>query len=260
VRTLLFESVRELLFNAFKYAKAARVTVQSSLESDDRLAISVTDDGIGFDPGRLDDQETTGHIGWGLFSIRERLSLLGGTVEIDSAPGRGTQVRLVAPRSSVLDQRTNGASSAQASSPQPASSDGHPPSVQALTVLIVDDHASVRRKLRARLDDRQELCVVGEASNGLEAIASAHALRPHVIIMDVAMPRMDGIEATARISAELPHIAIFALSMERGADTARAMTQAGAAGYFVKEVDMPRLIDQLLAVHATRSHGGHAIS
>jgi DNA-binding NarL/FixJ family response regulator len=126
--------------------------------------------------------------------------------------------------------------------------------------MIVDDHAALRRTLRAMLDTREELCVVGEASNGVDAIASAHALRPNVIIMDVAMPRMDGIEATARISAELPGILIFALSMEGGGQAAHAMEDAGAAGYFVKDVDIPRLIDRLLAVHAARAHGGHAVS
>ena len=98
IRTLLFESVRELLFNASKYAQAERVTLALRLDDDDQLCITVTDNGIGFEPSRLDSRSNTGQVGWGLFSIRDRLTLLGGRVDIDSAPGRGTRVHLFAPR------------------------------------------------------------------------------------------------------------------------------------------------------------------
>jgi signal transduction histidine kinase len=98
VRTLLFESVRELLFNAVKHAHADRVTVELALDPDDQLCITVTDQGIGFEPARLDDRSKTRQPGWGLFSIRERLTLLGGRFEIESAPGEGTRVQLVAPK------------------------------------------------------------------------------------------------------------------------------------------------------------------
>ena len=98
VRTLLFESVRELLFNAVKYAHTDRVALALELDAADRLCITVTDQGVGFDPVRLDDRSNAGQPGWGLFRIRERLMLLGGRMEINSAPGGGTRVRLVAPR------------------------------------------------------------------------------------------------------------------------------------------------------------------
>jgi PAS domain S-box-containing protein len=101
VRTLLFESVRELLFNAVKHANADRVTLELALEADNQLSITVTDEGKGFDPARLGDLSKAGQVGWGLFSIRERLTLLGGRLDIDSAPGRGTRIRLVAERGVV---------------------------------------------------------------------------------------------------------------------------------------------------------------
>ena len=103
VRTLLFESVRELLFNAVKHAQADRVTLDLALDADDQLCITVADQGIGFEPAGLDDRSKAGQVGWGLFSIRERLTLLGGRFDIDSAPGRGTRVRLVAPRGAAQD-------------------------------------------------------------------------------------------------------------------------------------------------------------
>jgi DNA-binding NarL/FixJ family response regulator len=73
--------------------------------------------------------------------------------------------------------------------------------------------------------------------------------------MDIAMPHMDGIEATARIGAELPGIQILGLSMQPRSAAAHAIEQAGAAGFFVKGIDTQRLIDHLLAVHASRGAG-----
>jgi DNA-binding NarL/FixJ family response regulator len=135
----------------------------------------------------------------------------------------------------------------------PSAGDRGRASADALRILIVDDHATVRNALREVLDERPELSVVGDASNGLEAIAHAHALRPDVILMDVAMPHMDGIEATARIHAELPEIEVLGLSMHAQSEIAQAIEQAGAASFFVKGIDTERMIDHLLAVHA--AHG-----
>jgi DNA-binding NarL/FixJ family response regulator len=130
----------------------------------------------------------------------------------------------------------------------------------ALRILIVDDHPAVRRALRELLHQRPQLSVVGEASNGFEAIAHAYALRPDVILMDVAMPHMDGVEATARIRAELPDIRILGLSMLSRNEIADAIELAGAAGFFVKGTDAPRLIDHLLDFHASRGTGAPAAS
>ena len=259
VRTLLFESVRELLFNAVKHAQADRVTLALELDADDQLCITVTDQGAGFEPARLDERSKTGQLGWGLFRIRERLTLLGGRLDIDSAPGRGTRVHLVAPRGAVQDTvaGANELSVTLTGAASPVGDDRASP--DALRILIVDDHPAVRRALREILHQRTQLSVVGDASNGFEAIAHAHTLRPDVILMDIAMPHMDGVEATARIRTELPNIQILGLSMARS-DLADAIEQAGAAGFFVKGTDTQRLIDHLLAFHASRGAGDRASS
>jgi PAS domain S-box-containing protein len=249
VRTLLFESVRELLLNAVKHARVDRVTVDLALDQDDMLCISVSDEGIGFDPAALLDRTKAGHAGWGLFSIRERLLLLGGRFEIASAPGRGTRFRLIAPKGERPD--------ALGSHPDAAHVAAHPlaahlapgfASARALRILIADDHAAVRKVFRELLEERPELRVVGEAANGLEAIAQAHALQPDVILMDVSMPRMDGVEATRRLRAELPSIEILGLSMHLRTEDPTAIERAGAACFFTKGVDTQRLIDHLLVL------------
>jgi len=248
VRTLLFESVRELLFNAAKHARADRVTLELTLDADDQLCITVSDQGIGFEPAELDERSKVGQAGWGLFSIRERLMLLGGRFEIDSAPGKGTRVRLVAPRGHAQGALTDPPASTFAPvGAAPASSTGRASS--GLRIVIVDDHAGVRGAIRDVLNEQPQLSVVGEASNGFEAIAQARTLQPDVILMDVAMPHMDGIEATARIHAELPDIQILGLSMQPRNAVAHAIEQAGATDFFVKGIDTRRLIEHLLAAH-----------
>jgi PAS domain S-box-containing protein len=244
VRTLLFESVRELLFNVVKHAQVDRVTVDLARTADDALRITVADHGIGFDPAALVDRARTGQVGWGLFSIRERLTLLGGRFEIDSTPGHGTTFRLIAPRGS-----------AQADT---AADPGSVTSTRRLRILIVDDHVPVRKALRGFLQARPEFQVAGEATNGLESIAKARVIKPDVILMDISMPEMDGIEATQRLHAEAPSILIFGLSMQPRTEGRHAIEEAGAAGFFTKGVDMPRLMDELLTIHQRRVAGSVA--
>ena len=103
-----------------------------------------------------------------------------------------------------------------------------------LTVLLVDDHALVRRGFRRILEDESALQVVGEASDGLEAVQLAEQFHPAVIVMDCALPQMNGIEATRRILAKFPDIAILMLSMHSEDTLVRQALDAGARGYILK--------------------------
>ena len=253
VRTLLYESVREVIFNAVKHAHADRVTLDLALDDDDQLRITIADEGVGFEPARLDDRSKAGQVGWGLFSIRERLSLLGGRCDIESAPGKGTRVQLVAPRGNPQTFITLPPVPVFAPDDAPiGGSDTVRASADALRILIVDDHPTVRSTYRDILNRQPQLSVVGDAANGIEAIENAHILRPEVILMDIGMPHMDGIEATVRIRAELPDIRILGLSMQPRSAAAHAIEQAGAEAFFVKGLDTQRLIEHLLVVHASR--------
>ncbi|RPI73743.1 MAG: histidine kinase, partial [Desulfobacteraceae bacterium] len=101
VKVLLFESIRELLFNTAKHAQAPAVTVQVRRTDPGTLHILVKDEGIGFDPTQIKPGNKLGG-GFGLFSIRERLALIGGKLEIESAPNQGSRFKLSAP----LDRKT----------------------------------------------------------------------------------------------------------------------------------------------------------
>jgi len=103
-----------------------------------------------------------------------------------------------------------------------------------LKVLLVDDHALVRRGFRRMLEDEPSLQVVGEASDGLEAVQLAEQLRPEVIVMDCALPQINGIEASRRILAKRPQTAILMLSMHSEDTLVRQAMEAGAKGYVLK--------------------------
>lgn len=103
-----------------------------------------------------------------------------------------------------------------------------------LKVLLVDDHALVRRGFRRMLEDEPTFEVVGEASDGLEAVESAERLAPQVIVMDCALPQINGIEAARRILQKRPETAILMLSMHSEDTLVRQALEAGAKGYVLK--------------------------
>jgi DNA-binding NarL/FixJ family response regulator len=107
-------------------------------------------------------------------------------------------------------------------------------SLAKITVLLVDDHALVRRGFRRMLEDDPEIKVVGEASDGEEAVRLALELRPAVMVMDCALPEFSGIEATRRIRATLPQARILMLSMHSEETLVRQAMDAGARGYILK--------------------------
>ena len=103
-----------------------------------------------------------------------------------------------------------------------------------LAVLLVDDHALVRRGFRRILEDDPEINVVGEASDGLEAVKLAGELKPKVIVMDCAMPGQSGLLATRQIRQQFPEIEILMLSMHSEETLVRQALEAGARGYVLK--------------------------
>jgi NarL family two-component system response regulator LiaR len=111
-----------------------------------------------------------------------------------------------------------------------------------IKVLVVDDHWVVRQGLRMFLDQEPAMTVVGEASDGGEAIELARRLKPDVVLMDILMPHMDGIEAIKRIKAEMPRVEVIALTSVLQGSTVSDAIQAGAIGYLIKDTRGDELV------------------
>lgn len=103
-----------------------------------------------------------------------------------------------------------------------------------ITVLLADDHGLVRRGFRRILEDDEAMKVVGEASNGVEAIRMAYELKPKVVVMDLSMPELDGVQATKEIVKHLPGTEVLILSMHADDNYVRNALDAGAKGYLLK--------------------------
>jgi DNA-binding NarL/FixJ family response regulator len=103
-----------------------------------------------------------------------------------------------------------------------------------ISVLLVDDHSLVRRGFRRMLEDEPDIHVIGEASDGLEAVNLARSLKPQVIVMDCALPEINGLQATRKILEFAPQTLILMLSMHAEETWVRQAMEAGARGYVLK--------------------------
>jgi CheY-like chemotaxis protein len=170
--------------------------------------------------------------GFGLFSIRERIALIGGRLDVGSTPGKGSRFTLTVPH------RWGPAAHSLADS-RPAATGGLPANGSArrgssIHVLLADDHALFRDGVARLLGRQPGIRVVGHAHDGREAIELARKLRPDVILMDIGMPRVDGMEATRVIHREDPKIRVIGLSMHEDPERARLMRKAGAVDFKTK--------------------------
>lgn len=166
-RIMLMQAVRELLFNVVKHSGVKRAHVRLSKAPDGRVLISVSDQGVGFDP------EMIGSLGGdsssiGLFSIRERLALAGGGMDVVASPGQGSRLTVWVPAYHVKAGEKK------------------------IRVLLVDDHMVARKGLALQLRQQSDIEIIGEASDGESAVRMARELRPDVVTMDVSMPRRCG--------------------------------------------------------------------
>lgn len=238
---LLFQSVRELLFNIIKHAKTDQATLTVSVDTQEELWICVEDEGVGFDVSNITSPGEP-HGKFGLLSIRERMELLGGECELSSAPGVGTIAILHLP----LVQAAGAPSAGGQVGSTPSMTTLENDQAKTVKVLLVDDHAMVRQGLRSILDSYTDLTVVGEAANGQDAVIMARSLQPDVVVMDVNLPLIDGVEATRLLRREHSSMAIIGISVRNDPQVKLAMTEAGAADFLPKESAAGQLYDIIL--------------
>jgi PAS domain S-box-containing protein len=267
---LLFQSARELLMNASKHAETGAASL-SLWQQNGTLHIEVRDEGKGMDPSAAQVPSLSSK--FGLFSIRERMRALGGAFQIESAPGKGTTARLVLPLSpEITHHEPENLDESETHSRRPPATGsplhetplnhqtaplptvpGHGMPVShrpfSIRVLLVDDHAMVRQGLRTVLDGYPDIEVVGEASDGVDAVVLTETLNPAVVVMDINMPRMNGIEATAAIKDRSPDTIVIGLSVNAQGNNQHAMSAAGASVLLTKEAavdELYRTIQDLL--------------
>jgi PAS domain S-box-containing protein len=230
IKAFLFRAAQEILFNAAKHAqvKEARLRLQRRRG---QLWLTVADRGRGFDPQTLSQTS-----GFGLFSIRERVELLGGRMKIRSARGRGAVFLIVVDDGTRErgGQRAQDRERPREAVVAPSALVPRPSDDSRLRILLVDDHKIMRDGLAALIGEQADLEVVGQAGDGRQAIELARGLGPDVVVMDVAMPTMPGDEAARQIKAMLPQTRIVALSMFEEPGVAQRMRDAGAEIYLPK--------------------------
>jgi DNA-binding NarL/FixJ family response regulator len=123
-----------------------------------------------------------------------------------------------------------------------------------IKVILADDHAVVRDGLHFLLEAQSDISVLGDASNGREAIRLASQLQPDVVVMDIAMPELNGIEATLQIQDASPSTQVLILSMHSTTEHIFRALQAGARGYLLKDSAGSEVVDAVRAVHAGRRY------
>jgi CheY-like chemotaxis protein len=212
LRDLLFQATRELLLNIVKHAGTDRAWVRL-FRRGEIAHVEVGDEGKGFDPGLAEQDQGQS---FGLFHIRERLRHIGGELGIESSPGEGALMKMSVP---VVDVDAKADEAARKPSPQKSVA-----SEDRVSILVVDDHQTVRDGLVQILKRQPNLRIVGQCGDGEKAVALARELHPDVIIMDVSLPGISGIEATRRIKAD--HRALAAYRGGHGSGNARRRGRA----------------------------------
>ncbi len=123
-----------------------------------------------------------------------------------------------------------------------------------IRILLVDDHPIVRKGLASCLANHEHLVIVGEAADGLEAVAKAKELQPDLVLLDLEMPNMSGLAVTEVLRKELPQVKVLILTMYQRAEYLLRILQAGARGYILKEASPEELLKAIETVNAGEAH------
>jgi DNA-binding NarL/FixJ family response regulator len=132
--------------------------------------------------------------------------------------------------------------------------------METISVLLADDHVVVRQGLRALLMAEEDIRIVGEADNGRQAVQLAKKLLPDVVVMDIAMPVLNGLEATRQITRALPSMKVLVLSSYSDDEYVQQLTEAGAAGYLIKQTAATDLLKAIREAHKGNAYFSPSIA
>jgi two-component system NarL family response regulator len=228
VENNILHIIHEALTNTRKHAQAHITEVIFSLD-ENNMQVIITDDGIGFDLRAEHARHAAGQAHPGLSKMYDRAEIIGGRLEVRSAPGRGTKIILFIPAS--LEDISS-------------SFENTSKNIQDLRILLVDDSAIFVEGLSSLLTTRG-LTVAGVARDGLEAQEKARQLHPDIIVMDVVMPNCNGLQATRAIHSEFPEIKILMLTSSEKDEHLYESIKNGASGFLLKGMDANEFCTQL---------------
>jgi len=231
----VYRIAQEALTNVRRHAHARVAVVQLRFEPGE-LALIVQDDGRGIDPGQTPPPDG----GFGLTSMQERARLMGGTMALESEPGRGTRVEVRVPY--LVTALDAGA--------RHADSGTHGPENWPIRVLVADDHDVARHGIVRMLESHSDIVVIAEAATGVEAIERARQLRPDVALMDVQMPGMTGIEVIQAFSREALGIHPIILTTYARDEIIFDGIRAGARGFLLKDISAEDLARAVRVVNS----------
>ncbi|MFH0730328.1 MAG: response regulator [Pseudomonadota bacterium] len=249
--SILYRCARELLLNVLKHA-GVNSAIMEVHSKNGMIHIRVEDFGNGFDYETVRSNQGRG-AGFGLYNIEDRITFLGGSMKIRTAPGKGCCVVLTAPealtrRAVIPAPPCNDPVHPELIGIEPAEPRQSVDDSSQIRILLADDHQLMREALANLLKGCKGMAIVGQANDGREAIELAAQLKPQVILMDVTMPVLDGFEATAQITRDHPDIRIIALSMHNDAHTRQKMLDAGAGAYLIKTGSPDTLVETIRRV------------
>ncbi len=247
--TTIFRIIQEALSNVVRHSGSETARVALSIQ-DQRIHLLVQDFGKGMPPEKLSAARSgCSGIGVGIGGMRERVTQLGGTMEIES-DSEGTRVTAMLPIKEPLERPEESAAREQPIAPPEQVAAPPRPASAKKRVLIVDDHEITRQGIKTLLAKEIDLEICGEAADGFEALAQADRLHPDIVILDLALPRQGGLATLHRLRQMGNPAKVIVLSTHSFPHLLQILYNGGAQGYVEKSHganDLVQAIRQVLA-------------
>ena len=222
----LLRIAQEALQNALRYGQGKAITIALMAMDEDGVNLSIIDDGRGFNPETIT-------LGYGLTGMQERAERIGAALTVISEPGYGTQIITTWMPTPILKES------------QMPSKDKDKDKFK---VLVADDHAIFRKGLVSLLKQVADFAVVAEARDGLEAVELYKKHQPHIVLLDLQMPKMRGVEAVKAIRKADPEAKIIILTTFDMDEDIQQALKAGAKSYLLKDIDADDLVQTMREV------------